>query len=83
VPFRDAHAVVGAAVRHAIERDCDLAELPLSELRGFSKAIDKDVYEVLTLEGSVSARNHVGGTAPAQVRKAARDARQRLKTIKP
>jgi argininosuccinate lyase len=79
VPFRDAHAVVGAAVRHATERGCDLAELPLAELQGFSQSITEDVYKVLTLEGSVAARNHPGGTAPARVREAVKQARRRLK----
>ena len=56
-----------------------LAALPLATLRGFSAAIGKDVHSVLTLEGSVASRNHPGGTAPAQVRAAVRDARKRLK----
>jgi argininosuccinate lyase len=78
VPFRDAHEAVGRAVRHGIETGRDLSELPLEELRRFSPAIEPDVFEVLTLEGSVAARNHVGGTAPAQVRAAVERARQRL-----
>ena len=79
VPFRDAHEIVGRAVRLCIERGCDLAELPLETLRGFSERIGEDVYEVLTLEGSVAARDHLGGTAPRQVRAAARRARARLR----
>ncbi len=78
VPFRDAHEVVGRAVRHCVERGCDLAELPLETLRGFCDRIEADVYEVLTLEGSVAARDHLGGTAPRQVRAAVRRARARL-----
>ena len=78
VPFRDAHEVVGKAVRHGIETGRDLAELTLEELRGFSPAIEPDVFQVLTLEGSVAARDHVGGTAPAQVRAAVARARIRL-----
>ncbi len=78
VPFRDAHEVVGKAVRHGIDSGRDLAELPLEELQRFSPAIGADVFEVLTLEGSVAARNHLGGTAPEQVRAAARRARERL-----
>jgi argininosuccinate lyase len=74
VPFRDAHEIVARAVRRAEERGVDLAALPVSELRAFSPKIGPDVARVLTLEGSVSARNHVGGTAPAQVRAAARRA---------
>lgn len=72
VAFRDAHAVVGRAVRYATEADRDLAELSVDELRQFSPAIGDDVHEVLTLEGSLAARNHVGGTAPEQVRLQAR-----------
>jgi len=56
----------------------DLAEMPLEMLRGFSELIESDVFAVLTVEGSVQARDHLGGTAPAQVRRAAADARQRL-----
>ena len=81
VAFRDAHEVVGKAVRHCIEQQKDLAQLTLDELRGFSKAIGQDVFEVLTVEGSVAARNHIGGTAPAQVRAAIVRARQRLQNI--
>ena len=81
VPFRDAHEVVGKAVRHGIETGQDLAELTLEELRGFSPAIESDVFQVLTLEGSVAARDHVGGTAPAQVRAAVARARARLEAV--
>ncbi|MCW8903689.1 argininosuccinate lyase [Sedimenticola sp.] len=77
-PFRDAHEVVGKAVALGVSKGCDLADLSLEELRGFSSQIDDDVFEVLTLEGSVAARNHIGGTAPAQVRAAISRARQRL-----
>lgn len=79
VPFRNAHAIVGKSVHYAIERDCDLAELSLSELQEFSDHIDQDVFDVLTLEGSVAARNHIGGTAPVQVRAAVVRARAALK----
>ncbi|MEK8089755.1 argininosuccinate lyase [Thermithiobacillus plumbiphilus] len=78
LPFRAAHEVVGKAVRHAIEAGCNLEDLPLETLRGFSPLIEADVQDVLTLEGSVNARNHIGGTAPAQVRAAIDRARQRL-----
>ncbi|WP_308389646.1 argininosuccinate lyase [Acidithiobacillus sp. AMEEHan] len=78
VPFRDAHAVVGRAVRLAQERGIGLEALPLAELRALSPAIAADVFQVLTLEGSVAARNHLGGTAPEQVRAAIARARQRL-----
>ena len=70
LPFRDAHEVVGKAVAMGVETGKDLSELTLEELQQFSDRIDKDVFDVLTLEGSVESRNHVGGTAPAQVRKA-------------
>jgi len=78
VPFRDAHEVVARAVREAEERGADLAELPLATLKRFSPRIGADVRRVLAAEGSVAARNHVGGTAPAQVRRAAARARKRL-----
>ena len=70
VPFRDAHEAVGRAVRSAMETGRDLSEMTLDELRAFSPAIERDVFGVLTLEGSVAARNHPGGTAPVQVRAA-------------
>ena len=78
VAFRDAHEIVGRAVRHGIEAGQDLSEMKLEALQSFSPAIDADVFAVLTLEGSVAARNHVGGTAPAQVRAACKRARKRL-----
>ncbi|RME33377.1 MAG: argininosuccinate lyase [Gammaproteobacteria bacterium] len=78
LPFRDAHEVVGRAVRLALERGCGLEELELDTLRGLCDLIGEDVYNSLTLEGSVAARNHIGGTAPEQVRAAARRARERL-----
>src|SRR6266850_1294111 len=79
VPFRDAHEVVARAVREAERRGTDLARLPLATLRRFSPKIGADVKRMLTPEGSVAARDHIGGTAPAQVRKAAARARKRLK----
>lgn len=69
VPFRTAHDIVGRVVRHASEAGCDIAELSLDDLRSYSDVITDDVYKVLTLEGSVAARNHVGGTAPNQILK--------------
>ena len=77
-PFRDAHEIVGRAVRYGVENDKDLAAMTLEELQGFSSSIDADVFEVLTLEGSLAARNHPGGTAPAQVRAAIDSVRTRL-----
>jgi argininosuccinate lyase len=67
LPFRDCHEIVGHAVKYGVESGKDLAEMSLDELRQFSDQIEKDVFDVLTLEGSVNARDHIGGTAPAQV----------------
>ena len=67
LPFRDSHEVVARAVRLAEEQKCDLSDLSLNVLQSFSELIKDDVYEVLTPEGSLNARNHIGGTAPAQV----------------
>ena len=78
MPFRDAHEVVALAVRHAADKGCDLADLSLVELQKFSPQIDEDVSHVLTLEGSVASRSHIGGTAPEQVRVAIRKARELL-----
>ena len=78
IPFRDAHEIVGKAVARCVEKACDLSDLSLTELQEFSSAIDQDVFDVLTLEGSVAARNHIGGTAPEQVRAAINNARKRL-----
>ena len=70
LPFRDCHEIVGHAVKHGVETGKDLAEMTLDELRQFSDQIEHDVFAVLTLEGSVNARNHIGGTAPEQVKAA-------------
>lgn len=78
IPFRDSHEVVGKAVGYGVETGKDLSEMTLEELQGFSKEIQQDVFDVLTLEGSVAARNHIGGTAPAQVRIAVENAKQEL-----
>ena len=78
VAFRDSHEIVGKAVGYGLAQKKDLAEMTLEELQQFSTDISEDVFDVLTLEGSVNARNHLGGTAPAQVRAAADRARQRL-----
>ena len=68
LPFRDAHEAVAHAVKAAIAHNVDLSELPLDVLQGFNPKIEKDVYDVLSLRGSLNARNTLGGTAPAQVR---------------
>ena len=78
VPFRDAHEVVGKAVRLGVDSNRDLSEMSLEELQGFSDRIEEDVFEVLTLEGSVAARDHIGGTAPKQVCAAVKRARKWL-----
>ena len=70
VAFRDAHEVVGKAVAHCIDAECDLADCSLETLKTFHAGIEHDVYQVLTLEGSIAARDHIGGTAPNQVRAA-------------
>ncbi len=82
VAFRDAHEVVGKAVRHCIAQPCALDALALTVLRQFSPLIDEDVYQVLSLEGSVAARNHFGGTAPVQVKAAIARAKTRLSAMK-
>ena len=68
LPFRDAHETVAHAVKAATAQQVDLSKLPLDELQAFNPSIEKDVYEVLSLRGSLNARNTLGGTAPAQVR---------------
>ncbi len=78
LPFRDAHEAVALAVRSAVDRSCNLEDLSLAELQAFSPLVGDDVFEVLTLEGSLASRNHIGGTAPAQVRQAIDRARKAL-----
>lgn len=79
LPFRDAHEVVGQLVHYAIGKQQDLAELSLEELCRFSDLIENDIFDFLSLEGSVAARNHIGGTAPEQVLQAIARARQTIK----
>jgi argininosuccinate lyase len=78
VPFRDAHEIVGSTVHYAISEKKNLPDLTLEELRTFGTMIDDDVYDVLTLEGSVNSRKHLGGTAPQQVAIALKAAKERL-----
>ena len=78
IPFRDSHEIVGKSVAYGIESSKDLSEMSLQELQQFSDEIQDDVFTVLTLEGSVAARDHIGGTAPEQVREAAAAAAQLL-----
>ena len=75
--FRDAHHAVGAAVGYAVKQGCDLSEIPLAQLRTFSSLIEADVFQHITLEGSLAARDHLGATSPAQVRAAIARARRR------
>ncbi|MFK5950639.1 MAG: argininosuccinate lyase [Methylococcales bacterium] len=77
--FRDAHEVVGLAVRLGVESGRDLSDISLAELQQFSAEITEDVFDILKLEGSVAARKHIGGTAPDTVRKAIATARSELK----
>jgi argininosuccinate lyase len=81
VPFRDAHEIVGKAVKFGVDSGRDLSAMTLAELRGFSQQIEADVFDVLTLEGSVAARNHIGGTAPEQVLAAVTRGRNRLQSL--
>jgi len=78
LPFRDAHEAVAQAVRFAEQHNCELGQVVLADLQRFSKHIAEDVYQVLTLEGSLASRNHIGGTAPDQVAKAIVRARTSL-----
>jgi argininosuccinate lyase len=78
LPFRDAHEAVARAVRLAVERGCILAALPLAELQRLAPAVGADVFDHLTVAGSVAARDHVGGTSPRQVRTQVERWRERL-----
>jgi len=78
MPFRDAHEAVALAVRYAVDKKVDLSDLPLDVLQKFAAEISDDVYAVLTLEGSINSRNHIGGTAPAQVKLAIARARNKI-----
>ena len=82
LPFRDAHEVVGKAVAHGVNTQMDLAEMELATLQSFCADISEDVFEVLTLEGSLCARDHLGGTAPGQVAAAAERAKALLEQRK-
>lgn len=81
IAFRDAHTVVGQSVQYAIKVEKDLSELTLDELKQFSEVIEDDVFDFLSLEGSVAARAHQGGTAPEQVYQAIHAGRERLKFV--
>ena len=81
VPFREAHAIVGKAVAFCLDKGCELEELSLEELQGFSQAIEEDVFSVLTVEGSVNSRMSAGGTATDRVKEAVEQAEQQLKRL--
>jgi len=81
LPFRDAHEIVGKAVARCVGKGCDLSDLELIELQTFSDTIEAGVFECLTLEGSVAARDHIGGTAPRQVQAAVARARAVLNDL--
>jgi argininosuccinate lyase len=81
VPFRDAHEIVGKTVNYAISEKRRLDQIELSTLQSFSQHIEADVFDILTLEGSVNARDHIGGTAPVRVAKAAQAAKQRVAQV--
>jgi argininosuccinate lyase len=78
LPFRDAHSVVGKSVAYAIKQHKDLSELTLKELQSFDNRIENDVFNILSLEGSLAGRNHLGGTAPNQVKQAIQNAKNSL-----
>ena len=80
-PFRDAHAVVGAAVALAVARGCELQDLPLAEYQKLDAALDESIYGVLDMDQCLAARNHFGGTAPNQVRAACARARTRIAKV--
>ena len=81
--FRDAHEVVGKAVKYGVDNNIDLGDMSLEVLQGFSDMINESVFDVLTLEGSVNSRDHLGGTAPNQVKQAVANAPARVEAIYP
>ncbi len=81
IPFREAHEIVGIAVQTAIQKNCGLEDLDLNVLQGINAKIGDDVFDYLTLEGSVNSRNHIGGTAPKQVKLAIERAKTRLDNL--
>ena len=82
VPFRLAHEIVGKAVQTCIERNCELADLPLEELRQLNPAFDQDFYSSLTLQAVLNIHDVPGGTAPARVRQAIADARRKVESMR-
>ena len=78
LPFREAHGVAGRIVAHCQQRDCELVDLELAELRQFSELIEADVFAILSVDGSVNSRTSAGGTAAVRVREALEKAEQTL-----
>ncbi len=78
IPFRDAHEIVGKVVGYCVTNNIELDKLNIEKMQEFCPLIEDDVFSCLTLEGSVSSRNHIGGTAPGQVKQAVNRARERL-----
>ena len=81
VPFRDAHKIVGEIVNHAVKSECELVEINLEIMKTFSDVISDDIYNVLTVEGSVQSRSHLGGTAPKEVSRAAKHELESIKIL--
>jgi argininosuccinate lyase len=79
LPFRDAHDVVGRAVAHGIDSDKDLSEFSLDEFQEFNSNIDSDVFDAISLEGSINSRDHLGGTSPKQILNAIKVGRNSIK----
>jgi argininosuccinate lyase len=78
VPFREAHGIVGRAVATCIEKGCELTDLSLAEIKELSPVIDKDVFEVLSVEGSVNSRISTGGTSTQRVEEAVSAAEKQM-----
>ena len=78
LPFREAHGVAGRIVAHCQQRDCELVDLELAELRQFSELIEADVFAILSVDGSVNSRTSAGGTAAVRVREALENAEKKL-----
>ena len=78
MPFRQAHGVVGRIVALCQERDIELIELRLDELQKFSDLIEEDIFDVLSVEGSVNSRVSIGGTSKLRVAEALQRAEQQL-----
>ena len=83
-PFRDAHEAVGKAVAYAVQQGIELDEIPLAQLKTLAgERVEADVFDVLTVEGSLAARNHIGGAAPTATAQAIRAGRERIAAASP